>query len=47
LGVQWLVSIGKHSVEYQAMELEFKVVDGKMVVLRGMSNDALRIISTK
>ena len=29
------------------MELEFKVVDGKMVVLRGMSNDALRIVSTK
>jgi predicted aspartyl protease len=40
LGVQWLVSIGKHSVDYQAMELEFKEADGRKVVLRGMSNDA-------
>jgi hypothetical protein len=47
LGVQWLVSLGKHFVDYQAMELEFKAVDGRKVVLRGMSNDAPRIISTK
>jgi hypothetical protein len=24
LGVQWLVSLGKHYVDYQAMELEFR-----------------------
>jgi hypothetical protein len=47
LGVQWLVSIGKHSVDYQAMQLDFKAADGKKVVLRGMSNDAPRIVSTK
>jgi hypothetical protein len=48
LGVQWLVSIGKHLVYYQYMELEFKVEDCKKeLVLRGMSNDAPRIISTK
>jgi hypothetical protein len=47
LGVQWLVSIGKHSMDYQAMELEFKAVDGRKVVLRGMSNDAPGIVSIK
>jgi len=47
LGVQWLVSIGRHTVNYKAMELEFKAADGRKVVLRGMSNDAPRIVSTK
>jgi hypothetical protein len=47
LGVQWLVSIGKHLVDYQAMEMEFKAADGRKVVLRGMSNDAPRIVSAK
>jgi hypothetical protein len=42
LGVQWLVSIGKNSVDYQAMEMEFKAANMK-VVLRGMSNDIPRI----
>jgi hypothetical protein len=47
LGVQWLVSLGKHYVDYQAMELEFRTTDDKKVVLRGMSNDAPRIVSAK
>jgi hypothetical protein len=47
LGVQWLYSLGKHSINYQAMELEFKGVDGKKVVLRGMSNGAPRIVLSK
>jgi hypothetical protein len=47
LGVQWLISLGKHSLNYQTMELEFKTVDGKRVVLRGMSNGAPKVVSTK
>ena len=47
LGVQWLVSIGKHSIDYQAMEMEFKAADGRKVILWGMSNDAPRIVSSK
>jgi hypothetical protein len=47
LGVQWLISLGKHSVNYQAMELEFKAVEGKKVVPRGMANGAPKIVSAK
>jgi hypothetical protein len=47
LGVQWLVSLGKHYVDYQATELEFMTIYDKKVVLRGMSNDAPRIVSAK
>jgi hypothetical protein len=31
----------------QGLDLEFKATDGKKVVLRGMSNDAPRIVSAK
>jgi hypothetical protein len=47
LGVQWLASLGKHYVDYQAMELEFRATDGRKVVLRGMSSGAPRIVSAK
>ena len=36
LGVQWLYYIGKHSIDYQTLEMEFQGPDGKRVVLRGM-----------
>jgi hypothetical protein len=44
LGVQWLVSLGKHYVDYQAMELEFRAANGRKVVLRGMTSGAPRIV---
>jgi hypothetical protein len=47
LGVQWLYSLGKHSINYQAMELEFRATNGKKVVLRDMSNGSLRIVLAK
>jgi hypothetical protein len=34
LGVQWLYSLRKHSINYQAMELELRALDGNKVVLR-------------
>ena len=36
LGVQWLYSIGTHTVNYQDLELAFTGPDGKKVKLRGM-----------
>jgi hypothetical protein len=47
LGVQWLYSLGKHSQNYQTMELEFRAADGKKVVLRGMANGTPKIVSAK
>lgn len=47
LGVRWLHSIGKHLKNYQIMEMEFTVENGKRVVLRDMSNDAPKIVRYK
>ena len=37
LGVQWLYSIGKYTIDCREMEMEFKGPDGKWVVLRDMN----------
>ena len=34
LGVQWMYSIGEHSVNYQIPQISFKDVEGKLVVLK-------------
>lgn len=47
LGIQWLHSLGKCSQNFQTMELKFRAVDGKKVVLWGMENGALKIVSSK
>ncbi len=39
MGVQWWYSLGKHSMDYQALEMEFRAPNGSKVVLWGMSND--------
>jgi hypothetical protein len=47
LGVQWMISLGKITTNYQTLEMGFRDHDGKKVVLRGMSTGAPRIVSTK
>ena len=47
LGGQWLNTIGKYSTNYQTLEIEFLAPDGKMIVLRGIPNEALGSATTK
>jgi hypothetical protein len=47
LGVQWMITLGKITTNYQTLEIGFKDRDGKKVVLRGMSTRAPRTVSAK
>jgi hypothetical protein len=47
LGVKWIICLGKHSLNYQTMDLKFKTTDNKRVVLRGMANGAPKVVSAK
>jgi hypothetical protein len=47
LGVQWLITFGKISTNYQTLETGFRDSEGKKTVLRGMSTRAPRTMSTK
>jgi hypothetical protein len=47
LGVQWMITLGKITTNYQTLEMGFIDQDGKKVVLRGMSTGAPRTVSTK
>jgi hypothetical protein len=47
LGIQWLITLGKITTNYQTFEMGFKDGDGKRIVLRGMSTGALRTVSAK
>jgi hypothetical protein len=47
LGVQWMITLGKITTNYQTFEMGFKDQDGKKVVLRGMSIGAPRTILAK
>jgi hypothetical protein len=47
LGVQWMITLGKITTNYQTLEMGFRDQDGKKVVLIGMSIRAPRTISTK
>jgi hypothetical protein len=47
LGVQWLITLGKITTNYQTLEMGLKDSDRKMVVLMGMSTGAPRTVSTK
>jgi hypothetical protein len=44
LGVQWMITLGKITTNYQTLEMGFIDQDGKKVVLRGMSTGAPRTI---
>jgi hypothetical protein len=47
LGVQWMITMGKITTNYQTLEMRFKDQDGKKVFLRGMSTGAPGTVSTK
>jgi hypothetical protein len=47
LGVQWMITLGKITTNYQTLEMGFRDQDGKKVVLRGMLTGAPRAVSTK
>ena len=47
LGVQWLITLGKITTNYQTLEMGFRDSDEKRVVLRGMSIGATRIVSAE
>jgi hypothetical protein len=45
LGVQWLITLGNISTNYQTLEMGFRDSEGKKIVLRGMSIGPLRTIN--
>jgi hypothetical protein len=47
LGVQWMITLGKITTNYQTLEMGFRDQDGKKVVLRGMLIGAPRKISAR
>jgi hypothetical protein len=47
LRVQWMITLGKITTNYQTLEMGFRDSDGKRVVLRGMSTGAPRTVLTK
>jgi hypothetical protein len=44
LGVQWMITLGKITTNYQTLEMGFRDRDGKKVVLRGMSTGAPKTV---
>ena len=46
LGIQWLSALGPITTDYRTIEMGFNTPEGTRVVLRGMSNEAPRIISS-
>jgi hypothetical protein len=47
LGVQWLITLGKISTNYQTLEMGFRDSEGKRIVLRCMLTGAPSTVSTK
>ena len=47
LGVQWMITLGKITTNYQTLEMGFNDSDGKWIVLRGMPTGAPRTILAK
>ena len=47
LGVQWLSTLGPIITNYKTMEISFAEESGKKVVLRGMSGNTARVVTTK
>jgi hypothetical protein len=47
LGVQWLSTLIPITTNYKTMEMSFIEESGKKVVLRGMSGNTPRVVTTK
>jgi hypothetical protein len=47
LGVQWLITLGKITTNYQTLEMGFRDSDGKRIVLRSMLTKASKTILAK
>ena len=47
LGVQWLSTLGPLTTNYKTMEMSFTEESGRKVVLRGMSGNTDRVVTTK
>ena len=45
LGVQWLYSLGEHTVNYQVPEIRFKNSEGKPILLKGMHTYPNQVVS--
>jgi hypothetical protein len=47
LGVQWMITLGKITTNYQTLEMGFRDQDGKKVVLRGISTRSPKTVLAK
>ena len=47
LGMQWLYSIGEHSISYQIPQISFKDAEGKPMVLNGMNTYPGKVIFSR
>jgi hypothetical protein len=47
LGVQWLITLGKITTNYQTLEMGFRDSEEKRIVLRGMLIGAPKTVSSK
>jgi hypothetical protein len=47
VGVQWLSTLGPITTNYNTMEMPFMEENGKKVVLRGMTGNTPRVVTTK
>ena len=46
LGVQWIYSLGEHTVNHQVPEIRFKNLEGKPILLRGMHTYPNQLVSS-
>jgi hypothetical protein len=47
LGVQWLSTLGPITTNYKTMEMSFIEENGKRVILRGLTGNTPRVVTTK
>ena len=46
LGIQWIYSIGRYTMDQRTMEMDFTSSDGKKVILRAMHQYPQKIVSS-